>query len=58
MGDNDQPETENVGLDRLERSIMEVLQNQKQRQSPPPPPNNSIGSFTLITQRIVCQESK
>lgn len=43
MVDIDQPETENARLDRLERLIIEVLQNQRQQQTPPPLLNQSVG---------------
>ncbi|KAF7148904.1 hypothetical protein RHSIM_Rhsim03G0014100 [Rhododendron simsii] len=43
MADVEQPETENARLDRLERLIIEVLQNQRQQQTPPHPLNQSVG---------------
>ncbi|KAF7143092.1 hypothetical protein RHSIM_Rhsim05G0131200 [Rhododendron simsii] len=46
MADVEQPETENTRLDRLERLIIEVLQNQRQQQTPPPPLNQSVGGVS------------
>ncbi|KAF7124722.1 hypothetical protein RHSIM_Rhsim12G0125400 [Rhododendron simsii] len=46
MADVEQPETENTRLDRLERLIIEVLQNQRQQQTPPPLLNQSVGGVS------------